>query len=58
VVEQANHLPAGAVRLNVTPQGWLKELWLCLDTRFQPRVCPAAQGGAAADAHVRVLAQP
>jgi ribonuclease T2 len=36
------------VRLNVNKQGWLEEVWVCLDTRFRWTRCaaPAAKAGA------------
>ena len=35
-----------SIRLNLDKQGWLQEVWLCLDTGFQPIHCAApAQPG-------------
>ena len=34
--------------------GWLDELWLCLDTRFKPRRCPAHQPAIPGDAQIRI----
>ncbi|WP_420140789.1 ribonuclease T2 family protein [Sphingomonas sp.] len=50
----ANRLPAGSVRLNVNQRGWLREVWVCLDTRFRARRCPAHQGGAAPGRRLRI----
>jgi ribonuclease T2 len=50
----ANRLPAGSVRLNVNKRGWLQEVWVCLDTKFQARRCPVHQGGAAPDRKLRI----
>lgn len=45
---------ADQMRLNVNRQGWLEEVWLCLDIRFRHRTCPVQQGGAAPAATIRV----
>lgn len=47
-------MKADQMRLNVGKDGWLQEVWLCLDTRFQYRTCPASQGGAAPAAAVKI----
>jgi ribonuclease T2 len=47
-------LPAQAVRVTTTRQGWLDELWLCLDTRFRYARCRPDSGGAPAGATVRI----
>jgi ribonuclease T2 len=47
-------LKADQMRLNVGKDGWLQEVWLCLDTAFRYRTCPATQGGAAPAAAVKV----
>ena len=39
-------LRADMVRLQLNRRGWLEEVWLCLDTVFAPRRCPAGQSGA------------
>ncbi|MDF7775201.1 ribonuclease T [Sphingomonas sp. AOB5] len=39
-------LPESAIRVTVTRQGWLDELWLCLDTRYRWRTCRTGSGGA------------
>lgn len=31
--------PAASVRLNLDREGWLQEVWLCLDTAFRPMRC-------------------
>ncbi len=44
-----------AAMLRVRAQGrWLDELWLCLDTRFRPRRCPAHQPGLGGAAPIRI----
>lgn len=45
---------ADQMRLYVGKDGWLEEVWLCLDTAFHPRTCPVFQGGAAPAAAVKV----
>lgn len=47
-------LPADAVRVTTTWQGWLDELWLCLDTRFRYSRCRPNSGGVPATAAVRI----
>lgn len=47
-------LPAQAIRVTTTRQGWLDELWLCLDTRFLYTRCPANSGGSRPAASVRI----
>ena len=38
-------LRADMMRVTTTRQGWLDEVWICLDTRFRYRRCPAHAGG-------------
>jgi ribonuclease T2 len=45
---------ADMVRLNLDKKGWLREVWLCLDTRFKYKTCPAHQGGAKSDDRVMI----
>jgi ribonuclease T2 len=45
---------ADMMRLNVDKKGWLREVWLCLDTRFKYKSCPAHQGGAKAGDRVMI----
>jgi ribonuclease T2 len=33
------------MRVTATRQGWLDEVWICLDRRFRYRRCPVHQGG-------------
>ena len=35
-------LPPDMIRVTATRQGWLDEVWLCLDTRFRYRALPGA----------------
>lgn len=47
-------LRADMMRITTTRQGWLDEVWLCLDTRFRYRACPAHQGGVVSSTTVRI----
>lgn len=47
-------LPASAVRVTATRDGWLDELWLCLDQRFRYERCRANSGGITPDAALRI----
>jgi ribonuclease T2 len=47
-------IPASAIRVTTTRDGWLDELWLCLDTRFRYRRCETGTGGAADDAALKI----
>ncbi len=38
-------LPAASIRVTTTREGWLDELWLCLDTRLRYEPCKAGTGG-------------
>lgn len=42
------------MRITTKRGGWLDEVWLCLDTRFRYRACPAHQGGMPATARLRI----
>jgi ribonuclease T2 len=46
-------LPIDAIRVTLS-NGWLDELWLCLDTRFRYERCRAGTGGAADGATMRI----
>lgn len=39
-------MTADMVRLNLDKQGWLEEIWLCLDTRFKTTSCAATKDAA------------
>lgn len=47
-------LSANMLRVTATRQGWLDEVWLCLDTRFRATACPAHQGGLAANRRLKI----
>ena len=38
-------LPANAIRVTTTRDGWVDELWLCLDRRFRYQRCRVGSGG-------------
>ncbi len=38
-------VPANAIRVTVTKNGWLDELWLCLDRQFRYAACVPNSGG-------------
>jgi len=43
------------IRLNLDGEGWLREIWLCLDVRFRYRAC---EGRPASDRPVRIRTAP
>lgn len=47
-------VPAQAMRVTLSRQGWLDELWLCLDKRLRYERCKAGGGGAADGAAVKI----
>jgi ribonuclease T2 len=49
---------ADMMRITANRQGWLDEVWLCLDTAFRYRRCPAHQGGLAPGASVKIWRGP
>lgn len=52
---QANPgLPANAVRVTTTRDGWLDELWLCMDRGFRYVRCRADSGGVGAGSTARI----
>ena len=42
------------MRITATREGWLDEVWLCMDRRFRYAKCPAHQGGLNDSAKLRV----
>ena len=46
------------MRVTADRQGWLDEIWICMDRRFRYQRCPAHQGGLARTAQVRVWRGP
>ena len=47
-------IPASAMRVTLTRQNWLDEVWLCLDTRLRYARCKPGASGAADTALVRI----
>lgn len=47
-------MTAGMMRITATRQGWLDEVWICLDKRFAYATCPAHQGGLKPSQRVRI----
>jgi len=47
-------LNANMMRITATRQGWLDEIWICLDKRFRYARCPAHQGGLSPRASVKI----
>lgn len=51
-------LGADMMRVTANKQGWLDEIWICLDTRFHYQRCPAHQGGLAPGAAIKLWRGP
>ncbi|WP_033922324.1 ribonuclease T2 family protein [Sphingomonas sp. 37zxx] len=49
-------MTAAMVKVTADRQGWLDELWVCLDTKFQYRACPRA--GRAANLPLKIWRGP
>lgn len=47
-------VPASAIRVTTTRDGWLDELWLCLDKRYRYERCKAGTGGAPDDSALKI----
>lgn len=47
-------MTAEMMRLNLDKEGWLQEVWFCLDKAFKPQTCPATQGGARGEEKVLI----
>jgi len=47
-------MKADQLRLSVSDDGWLKEVWVCLDRKFNRKTCPPQVGGAARTTSVRI----
>ena len=45
---------ANMMRITTDRQGWLDEVWICMDKRFQYARCPAHQGGLADNATLKL----
>ncbi|MET4897429.1 ribonuclease T [Sphingomonadaceae bacterium jetA1] len=54
-VAGANHgLTADMMRVTATREGWLDEIWICLNKAFRYTRCPAHQGGLQPGAPIRI----
>ena len=51
-------LRADMLRITATRQGWLDEVWICLDKAFRYRRCPAHQRGVASATAIKVWRGP
>ena len=47
-------IAANMMRITATRDGWLDEVWLCLDKRLRYRACPAHQGGLTGNAPLKI----
>ena len=47
-------MTANMMRITATRDGWLEEVWLCLDRNFRRTRCPAHQGGAKPTAAIKI----
>lgn len=47
-------MTADMMRVTANRQGWLDEIWICLDTQFRYTRCPAHQGGLAPNATLKI----
>ena len=47
-------LPVTSIRVTATKQGWLDEVWLCLDKAFRYERCRPNSGGLPADADLKI----
>lgn len=56
---QANPgVSATMMRITANKQGWLDEVWLCLDKDRRYRACPAHQGGLSPDTPIKIWRGP
>ncbi|WP_294290300.1 ribonuclease T [uncultured Sphingomonas sp.] len=54
-IARANRgMTANMMRITATRQGWLDEVWVCLNTRFAYAACPAHQGGLKPSQRVKI----
>lgn len=54
IARENRGLGADMMRITTTRQGWLDEVWLCLDKRFRYARCPAHQGGVSPATTLRI----
>lgn len=51
-------LRANMLRVGTTRQGWLQELWICLDSALEYARCPGGKPGVALSARLRITPGP
>ncbi|MEJ8630319.1 ribonuclease T [Sphingomonas sp. I4] len=47
-------MSADMMRVTATREGWLDEIWICLNKAFRPARCPAHQGGLSPNAPLKI----
>ena len=47
-------MTADMMRVTATREGWLDEIWICLNKAFRPARCPAHQGGLSSNASLKI----
>ncbi|WP_322963811.1 ribonuclease T2 family protein [Sphingomonas fuzhouensis] len=47
-------MTADMMRVTATREGWLDEIWICLNKAFRPSRCPAHQGGLSPNAPLKI----
>ncbi|MBB4609364.1 ribonuclease T2 family protein [Sphingomonas yabuuchiae] len=47
-------MTADMMRVTATREGWLDEIWICLNKAFRPARCPAHQGGLSPNAPLKI----
>ncbi|WP_294239682.1 ribonuclease T [uncultured Sphingomonas sp.] len=47
-------MSADMMRVTATREGWLDEIWICLNKAFRPTRCPVHQGGLAPNAPLQI----
>ena len=47
-------MTAQSLRITIDRQGWLDELWICLDLNFRATACPAHQGGVVPGSAIKI----
>jgi ribonuclease T2 len=47
-------MTADMMRVTATREGWLDEIWICLNKAFRPARCPAHQGGLSSNAPLKI----
>ena len=47
-------MTADMMRVTATREGWLDEIWICLNKAFRPARCPVHQGGLSPNAPLKI----